>query len=41
MNPAPEGSSAIRHFEHSNAIKINNEIIFDFYVGLPHIVLDD
>ena len=29
-----------RHFEHSDAIKIRNGIIFDFYTGLPHIELN-
>ena len=36
MSPAFNGSSAIRHFKHSNAIKIRNGITFDFYTGLPH-----
>ena len=37
MSPALDGSSAIWHFKHSNAIEICNGITFDFYTGLPHI----
>ena len=37
MSPALNGSSALERFEHSNAIKIRNGIMFDFYPGLPHI----
>ena len=36
MNPALNRSSAIRRFEHSNAIEIRDGITFDFYTGLPH-----
>ena len=36
MSPAFNGSSAIRHFKHSNAIKIPDGITIDFYTGLPH-----
>ena len=36
MSPALYGSSAIRHFECSDAIKTYDRIIFDFYTGLPH-----
>ena len=36
MSPALNGSSAIRRFEHSDAIEIRNGIIFDFYTGLSH-----
>ena len=39
MSPALNGSSAIRRFKHSNAIKIRDRIIFHFYMGLPHISL--
>ena len=35
MSPALSGSSAIRHFEGSNAIEIRDGITFDFYTGLP------
>ena len=37
MSPALNGSSALERFEHSNAIKIRNGIMFNFYPGLPHI----
>ena len=36
MSPALNGSSVIRHFEHSDAIEMHDGIIFDFYTGLPH-----
>ena len=36
-SPALNGSSAIRRFKHSGAIKICDGITFDFYIGLPHI----
>ena len=36
MSPALNRSSAIRHFEGSNAIEIRDRITFDFYTGLPH-----
>ena len=36
MSPALNRSSAIRCFELSDAIKIRDGIIFDFYTGLPH-----
>ena len=39
MSPALNGSSAIRHFKHCNAIEICNRITFDFYTGLPHMLL--
>ena len=39
MSPALNGSSAIWRFEHSDAIEICNRIIFDFYTGLPHMVV--
>ena len=38
MRPAFNGSSALERLECSNAIKIRNGIMFDFYPGLPHIV---
>ena len=37
MSPALSGSSAIRHFEGSDAIEIRDGMTFDFYTGLPHI----
>ena len=36
MSPALNGSSAIWHFKHSDAIKIRDGIIFDSYTGLAH-----
>ena len=38
-SPALNGSSALECFEHSNASEIRNRIIFDFYPGLPHVLL--
>ena len=38
MSPALNGSSALERFERSNAIKIHNGIMFDFYPGLPHVI---
>ena len=43
MSPALKRSSVLQHFECGNVIEIRNEIMFDFYPGLPHcvyIVLD-
>ena len=39
MSPTLNGSSAIRCFKHSDAIKIRDGITFDFYTGLPHVLL--
>ena len=36
MSPTLNGSSVLERFEHSNAIKMHNGIMFDFYPGLPH-----
>ena len=41
ITPALNESSAIRHFEHSDAIEIRNGIIFHFYTGLPQTVYFD
>ena len=30
MSPTLNGSSALQHFEHGNAVEIHNGIIFDF-----------
>ena len=38
MSPALNGSSALEHFEHGNAIEIRNGIMFDFYPGLLHML---
>ena len=37
MSPALNGSSAVRHFEHSNAIEIRDGKTFNFYAGLPQL----
>ena len=39
MSPALNGSSAIRRFKRSNAIEIRDVITFDFYTGLPHMLI--
>ena len=41
MSPAPNGKSEIhvQCFERSDAIEMRNGIIFDFYMGLPHLNL--
>ena len=31
------GSAVLERYEYGNAIKIQNEIMFNFYPGLPHI----
>ena len=36
MSHALNGSSVLQRFEHSNAIKIHNGIMFNFYLGPPH-----
>ena len=39
MSSALNESSVIRHFNHCNAIEIRDRITFDFYTGLPHMLL--
>ena len=39
MSPTRNGSSALQRFEHGNAFEIRNRIMFDFYPGLPHILV--
>ena len=39
MNPALNGSSALERFKCGNAIEICNRIMFNFYLGLPHVQL--
>ena len=39
MSPALNGSSTLEHFERSNASEIRNGILFDFYPGLPHVIV--
>ena len=41
MSPTLNESSALQHFECSDAIKILIGIMFDFYTGLPHIYAGD
>ena len=36
MSSTLNGSSAIKHFKHSDVNKIRDRITFDFYTGLPH-----
>ena len=37
VSPALNGSSTLQCFECGNAVQIRNRIMFDFYLGLPHI----
>ena len=37
MSPTRNGSTALQCFECGNALEIHNGIMFDFYLGLPHI----
>ena len=39
MSHALSRSSALEHFERSNALEIRNGKMFDFYPGLPHMIL--
>ena len=36
MSPAPSGSLALQHIKLGDVLEIQDEIIFDFYPGLPH-----
>ena len=38
MSPALNGSSVLQCFEHGNTVEIHNGIMFDFYLGLPHML---
>ena len=38
MSPTLNRRSALEHFERGNAIEIRNEIMFDFYPGLLHVI---
>ena len=40
MSPALNGSSEIRRFEHAYAIEIRDGIMFVFYLGLPHVLIN-
>ena len=39
MSLTLNGSSVLECFECSNAIEIHNGMMFDFYPGLPHIIV--
>ena len=39
MGPTLNGSSALQRFECGNALEICNGIMFDFYLGLPHVII--
>ena len=39
MSSALNGSSALQHFKPGNTVEIRNGIMFDFYLGLPQMVL--
>ena len=39
MSPALNGSTALQRFKYSNAVEICNGITFNFYLGLPHLLL--
>ena len=39
MSPAPSGSLVLQRIKLGDALKIHDGIIFDFYLGLPHIQL--
>ena len=36
MNPTLKGNSALQRFEHGSTIETHNRIMFDFFLGLPH-----
>ena len=36
MNPALNRNTALQRFERDSAVELRNEIIFEFYPGLPH-----
>ena len=37
MSPAPSGSLALYRIELADALEIRDALIFNFYLGLPHI----
>ena len=41
MSPTLNGNTALQRFEHSNVVEIHNRMMFDFYLGLPHMYLDE
>ena len=40
MSPTLDGTSALQRFECGNTFKIRIRIMFDFYLGRPHVVID-
>ena len=40
MSPTLNGSSVLQRFEHGNIVEICNGIMFDFYLGLPHMHME-
>ena len=40
MSPALNGSSTLERLERSNASEIRKGIMFDFYPGLPHMLIE-
>ena len=41
MSPTFNKSSTLKHFEHCNTSKMHNRIMFNFYLGLPHIACEE
>ena len=39
MSPTVNGSFALQCFKRGKAVKLHNGIMFNFYLGLPHIFL--
>ena len=40
LSPAFNENSALLRFKRSNAVEIHNGIMFDLYIGLPHVCLE-
>ena len=39
MSRTLNGSTALQRFEHGNTVEIRDGIMFDFYLGLPHVII--
>ena len=39
LSPTFNGNSALPRFKRSNAVEIHNGIMFDLYIGLPHVAM--
>ena len=39
MSCALNGGSAVRHFEGNDAVEMRDRIDFDFYTGLPQVIV--